>query len=66
MKSAVICQPLSKFGMFTVVISYRMPFIVSFSLNGGPNKIFGFLVGEHKQGKQFSKEGGATHPWMKR
>ena len=39
MKLAVVCQPVSKFGMFTCV----------FSLNGKAKKIFGFLVGEHKR-----------------
>ena len=66
MKSAVVCQPVSKFVMFTVVISYTVPFIVSFPLNRGTNKNFGFLVAEQKRGRQFSKEDGAIHTWMKR
>ena len=43
--SAVVVyhQPLSKFGMFTLVVLYTMPFTVFFSLNGEANKIFGFL-----------------------
>ena len=32
MKTAVVCQTLVKFNMFTFFISYTMPFIV-FSLN---------------------------------
>ena len=31
MKPTVVCQPLSKFGMFTFVDSHAMPFIVFFS-----------------------------------
>ena len=30
MKPALICQPISKFSMFTFAISHTMPFIVRF------------------------------------
>ena len=58
MKSAMVCQPLSKFGIFTFLVSYIIVFVVLFSLNGVENKIFGFLVRENKKGRQFSKKGG--------
>ena len=44
MKAVVLFQSLSKFGMFTFVVSYAVCFIVFFSLTGGGNKIVGFLV----------------------
>ena len=50
----MFCQPLSKFGLSTFVVLYTMSFIVVFSLNGGANKIFGFLLVDHnfqRQGK---------------
>ena len=31
-KAAVVCQPPSKFGMFTFFVSYTMPFILFFFL----------------------------------
>ena len=58
MKLAVVCQSLSKFIMFSFVVLHTMPFIVFSFLNGGGNKIFGFLVGEQKRGGQLSKLGG--------
>ena len=59
MKPVVVFQSLSKFGMFTFVASYTISFIVFFSLNGGGNKIFGFLVREQKRGN-FQRKGGQT------
>ena len=44
--------------MFSFVVLHAMPFIVFSFLNGGGNKIFGFLVGEQKRGGQLSKLGG--------
>ena len=59
MKPVVVFQPLSKFGMFSFVVSYTICFIVFFSLTGGENKIFGFLVREQK-GDNFQRKGGRT------
>ena len=50
MRPVVVFQSISKFAMFTFVISYTMCFNVFFSLNSGENEIFGFLVGERKGG----------------
>ena len=61
MKPAAVFQPLSKFGMFTFVISYTISFIVFFSLNGGGNNFFRFLVREQKRGN-FQRKGGTNHP----
>ena len=62
-KAAVVCQPPSKFGMFTFFVSYTMPFILFCFLNWRENRIFGFLVGEHKI--NFQRKKGVNHPWMK-
>ena len=70
LKPAVVCQPLSKFGIFNFVASYKIPFIVVFYLNGGASKISGYLVEEHNREK-FSKvrgEGGGgviIYSWSK-
>ena len=56
MKAAVVCQPLSKFGMFTFVISYTMPLIVIFSLNGWQTKILDFWWEKPKRGTNFKGE----------
>ena len=58
MKLTVVCQSLSKFRMISFVVLHAMPLIVFSFLNGGGNKIFGFLVGEQKRGGQLSKLGG--------
>ena len=50
--------------MFTFVVSNTMPYIVFFFLNGGANKISGFLVGEHKRGGNFKRRG-VNQPSMK-
>ena len=61
MKPAVVWQSLSKFHMFTFV-SYTIPFIV-FSINGGANKTWRFLVGEHKRGQLTKDEGVHSTSW---
>ena len=51
MKLLVVFQPLTQFDMFTFVVPYTpytICFTVLFSLTGGANKIFGFLVGNQK------------------
>ena len=57
MKPVVVFQSLSKFGMFTFVVSYTMFFVVFFTLTGGANKIFRFLVGEEER-RNFQRKGG--------
>ena len=58
--AVVVYQPLSKFGMFTFVVLYTMPFTVFFSLNGEANKIFGFLWENTKLGGNFQRGEGRT------
>ena len=60
---AVVCQPPSKFGMFTFFVSYTMPFIFFFFFDWRANRIFGFLVREHN--RNFQRKKGVNHPWMK-
>ena len=57
MKPVVVFQPLSKFGMFTFVVSYTMCLSLFFCLIGGGDKIFWFLLGEEK-GRNFQKKRG--------
>ena len=57
MKPFVVCQPLSKFGMLTFVVSHTMGFIPFFPRNRGVNKIFGSLVLEQKREGKFSMVG---------
>ena len=60
MKPFVICQPLGKFDMFTFLVSHAVGSILFFlqvGQGGEGNEVFGFLVGEHKRGGQFSKGG---------
>ena len=59
MKPVVIFLFLSKFGMFSFVVSYAICFIVFFSLTGGGNKIFGSFVKKPKGGN-FQRKGGRT------
>ena len=50
---------LSKFGMFTFVVSYTMCFILIFQqMEGrGAHQTFGFLAGKHRRRGQFSMWG---------
>ena len=59
MKPVVVFQPLTKFSMFTFVVSCTICFIVFFPLTGGRNKIFEFSVREQKGGN-FQRKGGQT------
>ena len=61
MKPVAVFQPPSKFGMFTFVVSYTISFIVFFSLNGGGNNFFRFLVREQKR-ENFQRKGGDKPP----
>ena len=56
MKAVVFFLSLSKFGMFTFVVSYTVCFVVFFSLTGRGNKILGFLVRE-QIGENFERKG---------
>ena len=57
MKPFALFQPLSKFDMFTFVVSYA---IIVFFLAGGRNKIFGFLVRKQNGGSFQRKDGRTT------
>ena len=50
MKPLAICQPLSKYNMFTFVVLYTMCFNFSFLYRRGGvgGQSFAFLVGEHR------------------
>ena len=58
MNPAVVCQPLSKFGMFTSVVLSTMLLIVFFSLNGGEDKIFNFWCKNTEEEEIFKGEEG--------
>ena len=47
-KPAVFCERLSKFGIFSFVVSHTMLFIVVF-LKWGSKQDFGSVVGEHRR-----------------
>ena len=49
MEPVMVCQSLSKFGLFIFIVSNTMCFIV-FSLNEAANKNFGFLGRKPKRG----------------
>ena len=57
-----VFHPVSKFGMYTFV-SYTLCLIVFYSLTGGANKIFGFLVGEQK-GENLQRKGNKPNEAM--
>ena len=51
MKSAEVCQSLSKSEMLTIAISYAMPFIAFFLKWGSRTRVldFSFFVAKHKR-----------------
>ena len=59
-KAAVVCQPPSKFGMFTFFVSYTMPFILFFFFKLKRKQDF-WIFGRRTQNK-FSKEEGGEPP----
>ena len=65
LKSAVVYQAISKLSMFTFVVSYIIPFLVFFPLNGGKQtRLLYFWWENTKEGAIFKREK-ANHPWMK-
>ena len=61
MKPTVSCQPLSKFGMLTFVISYTVPFIGFFYPKIVEQTLFfEFCVRERKRGNFQRREKGTT------